>query len=324
MPAWTLLLALRLAAEPSEPLPALELQWSAPTSCPSEASVRRRIAAYVEGAGSARAMQARAEIDRDGPQWTLHLTFGEHTRTLSGASCEELSEAAAVILSIALTPAPASSPAPPWRAPARELPPPPPLPPPTPAPPPSPPAPAEDAPWRGLVRVDAGLGLGITPTLTTGRLSVGALRRRTRAELAGTLWVPAEVPARSGSPRAWVSLGTVHFQLCRVWPRGAVDLTACAGVAVGALRIDRLASTHAVRHRVWAGGTAGFALVWPFRPHLGLWVGPEVTASLRQPELPRLATGARYRSPSVAIRGALGLEVVFPSRTRGAAGKRGR
>src|SRR5690606_19705391 len=95
----------------------------------------------------------------------------------------------------------------------------------------------------------------------------------------------------------------------------------CGGVAMGAVRVDdRGAASRGAHHRLWVGAIVSAAVVWRFRPYAGLFFGPELSIALRRPEV-QLAGGGAYRTGPIAVRGALGIELYFPSRVVPRAGK---
>ncbi|MBL4686997.1 MAG: hypothetical protein JKY37_20545 [Nannocystaceae bacterium] len=155
------------------------------------------------------------------------------------------------------------------------------------------------------------------PTLTTGRVAVGVTTQRLRGELAGTLWTPADATdARGGGARSLVTLGTVQARGCAIVGGDAVRFPLCAGLAMGALRLDdSSASGRQTAHRYWAGGTLSAAIVWRFRPYAALWFGPEVIVAFRRVSIPLAASDEVYRSRRAGVRGGLGIEFYFPSQS---------
>ncbi len=325
--------AARLALGPpppsDEPIPQLELQWNAPDTCPNAATVRGHVAEYLERGVPLRQLDAEASVARDGQRFTLSLRFDGQLRQLDAAVCDDLARAAAVILSLALVPsapeAPAELDAPIQTPPDTPRPKPAPTPPPVaPRPPPEIPQPPTPAPRvQGLVRPDVAIGTGISPTLTTGRLAVGVAWSRARVELAGTLWTPSDAPdPRADGRRTLVTMGSVHAHGCGVPRAGVLEFPLCAGFGLGAVRVDDPGtSPRTTTHRLWAGATASVALVWRFRPNVGLWVGPELTVALNRVSVALEPSPLTYRTGPVAIRGAVGVEFHFPSRVRTRAGK---
>jgi len=305
------------ASSPPDPLDALDLAWQVPAACSDVIAVRKAVAAYLDPQARVRPLAATAVIHEDPPHWVLQLTLGEDTRTLRAASCEELSQAAAVILSLALAPLDEDVPIP--SAPPPEEP--------NARPASAPPLPVPRG-WGALpgwlVRAEVGIGVGITPTLTTARLGVGIRGARYRVEAAGTFWLPADAPATvPESDRVMVTLGSAELRGCLDPKTRHLAFPTCVGVAMGALRVDEFATPRSTTHKFWSGVTLSTAVVWPFARGIALWAGPEVTLALPRPTID-LRAPSTYQSGVAAIRIAGGIELHFSSRQRARAGKKGR
>jgi hypothetical protein len=177
---------------------ALELVWTAPAACPSQADVKQRIDALLEapgkpaasGAQSARA-SAKLTSTRSGYRLTLtlHGEGIEGTRSLSGNDCAELAETAAFLIAVAIDPSlPGAAPPAPEPAPTPEPPPAAPEPPaPAPLPPPKP-APTEVLlPFSLQVSGFGGLWSGGLPRpQTQAGGSVGIATGRVQIEFRGS------------------------------------------------------------------------------------------------------------------------------------------
>jgi hypothetical protein len=89
----------------------LELVWSAPEGCPSEAEVLSAIEGLIGGTDAVleRPLRAEARVERNGAAFRLALDWSTATasavRTVGGATCIELAQAAAVIIALASDPA---------------------------------------------------------------------------------------------------------------------------------------------------------------------------------------------------------------------------
>jgi len=87
----------------------LELRWEAPIECPTGADVRAEVARLLGGVLPAElSLRAEGEATRSDDGWTmrLHTSMGgeEGERELAGERCEELGEAAALILALMIDP----------------------------------------------------------------------------------------------------------------------------------------------------------------------------------------------------------------------------
>src|SRR5690606_19175919 len=90
--------------------PGLTLRWEAPAGCPGEAEVLARVIQMTgEQAAGSTSLQARGKVQAPSPgRWTLELELvgetGTGHRSLEAARCEELAEAAALVVAIAVDP----------------------------------------------------------------------------------------------------------------------------------------------------------------------------------------------------------------------------
>ncbi len=316
------------------------MAWDAPSECPSAQQERGLITSYLDENAEVQPLDAVVVIEGSASAWHMTIATDGQERVVQGATCDELARAAAIIISLALAPEPPpaehgdqAAQADPESLegpdPDTELPP---TPPPVLSPEDEAPTPADDLQGplpgiaeglSGLVRVDAGIGVGVTPTFTTARLATGIAGRGYRVELAGTLWAPADASVARDGLVTRVTLGTAQGRGCGVPRSRRVEFPLCGGVALGALRVDDLVSPRLVTHAFWAGATFSAALVWRFRPHFALWAGPEATIALQRPTV--VLSGPEqvsYQSGRAAVRAALGIEFHFSSRRARAAGKR--
>lgn len=216
------------------------LRWDAPPTCPDVASVLRRVDSLRQPAARgapSRLLQARATVTHEAA-WRLLLhtetraEVGE--RTLSGASCAEVAEAAALILALAADGSDGSPDAPP---PVEQLAPPPPVVTPAPPPPaalsPAPPARPRVAAWRVHVRAEGLLDVGTLPAVAPGAsVALGVSRGRWRAELAGLVLVSqrAEVTPGVGGD---IGLAGALLRGCFALVHAGVSLDACAAFEGG-------------------------------------------------------------------------------------------
>ncbi len=218
----------------------LDLAWTAPTECPSAATVEqefREMTRVAEGRSPA-PLLARAEIVKTEAGYRLTLAterLGEHGETsVTSATCEPLKRAATLLLALAAgedvelvapsEPAPAVAKRPP---PARASAP-------TPAAPPAL-APSREEPWRGALRAS----LEWSPTLLghgafAGRAGVAWLHGAFEAFAGATLWPGVRLPV-SGDVSARFRLASAELGACtRAW-FGDSALFSCLGVSAGVL-----------------------------------------------------------------------------------------
>lgn len=328
-------IAVVLAPTAAPAQPSLQLDWSAPAECPQHEYVAAAFARYV-GAEPATDVEAQAAVRAVDHGYQLELSVGGHLKSLDSESCDDLAEAAALILSIAATApeslgvasAPVSEPSPsnPEAAdePAAE--------PAVSRDPPSSPRPVEPvrpvvAPptipndsaslhprgIRGSVRAEVGFRFGVMPSFGgDASLVVGMLWRAARIEVAGTWWTPRVATLDDdGDTRVLATLGSVEARGCWTPYVRRLEFPLCGGLELGAVRIDgRGAAPAATQHALWVGASVGAAVVWLGHPNLGLWFGPEAVIGLRRPRIEVAQTS--YTVGPAAIRGLLGIEARFP------------
>jgi hypothetical protein len=94
-------------AQPNEPVPVLALDWNAPKRCPDGAKVRARVEQLVGRSHGDRTLTARGAMTVSGtpPRYRLVLrvtttSTAFEERTMTGADCTRLAEAAALILAL--------------------------------------------------------------------------------------------------------------------------------------------------------------------------------------------------------------------------------
>jgi hypothetical protein len=284
-----------------ETAPALPivLRWDAPPGCPAIVTVRAGIARGLpEVPAGIAPMQAsvvvsaadadhwQASLDLRGVDWTA-------TRNLKGATCAAVSDAAGLVIGLALTNELAARPV--IVAPA--------------PPPPAPPAPLSTP----IVSVAMVGDAGALPSATVGgALSLGWRLTHARAELRGSLF-----DSRAGSVGAFpatggrLSLASLAARGCALWG-GAAAAGPC--VAAG---VDRLHGTGT--GPIAAGEVTSDA---PFlgagaqaEARLSRWVvaflGLEAAFPLVRGRFSVKNLGQVYQPAAVSFRGAVGLELRF-------------
>lgn len=223
-----------------------ELDWRAPTGCPSperlRAEITRLIGPNAHPEGTTHVAGEVSAQDNGTYLVKLELEQSGHPgeRTLTGATCAEVSRAAALLIALAIAPnsareEPEPSPPPP--------PPPPPAPaPPTPAPPPPPSAPPATHERSIVIALGPAAEIGLLPALSPGgEVSLGAALDRLSIEAYGSAYLNQNHVADADSATASTSSATVggHFSLrsfgargCAVLAPGDLSFAACAGGSV--------------------------------------------------------------------------------------------
>ncbi len=281
---YALLVAL-LSGSPEMATESGDVQWTGPASCPDAAQMQARI----DAAGGTGRLRVTGEVTHEADEgWRLALSLeldGQtDTRTLTGDSCEELADAAELLIAVRRDelatqeppPLPEPEPAPPEDEPA----PPTPIgvPEPTPgvddrgpAPPPDPPRPR---PLRGFPRwptglqlgAAAGVGLGATPNPGIPvEVAIGGAWPRLRIALRGRYHVPRQVQLADGRT-ATVQVGIASLEACARPGVARVELPLCGQVGVGGSRADGGGGQIRDRRGVWAETGLDLGVAWHLRP----------------------------------------------------------
>jgi hypothetical protein len=253
------------------------IEWTAPEGCPDHDAVVQRIAnqlgGHIDGPLHAELAAARDASGR----WRLRLAMRTPggvagKREIEGATCEEVTTAAALIIALAIREeagadsAPAServAEAPPAEAPESTDP--------APAseavaaaPPAEAPVPiasSRGAPLRWLVRAGVGGEAGTLPGVGPGiGVAIGMVRSRLRVELLGAYWPSRRATASSPTMGGNLDLlaGTV---------RGCVEIAhgiaPCGSVEIGALEAVGVGISNATHHRsAWIAPGVGLLAPW--------------------------------------------------------------
>lgn len=282
----------------------VELDWSAPSACPTAAAVEARIDEYVGESPSDVSVRVEATVIEiaDGWSLTLETTDDEgrsQQRVVEDPDCDALAEVTAVLTALAVDkstaehdqapppePEPALPPAPVERpsAPERE-----------PAPPRSS-KPARDVvapiptrePLRFGVRVAGGFALGWMPAGGDVGLAFTLGRRRWAVEAEALLGAPREVRLSEFEGIGVDLLGwTAAARGCGVLSLGTtVDLPLCAGVEAGQVRGTPVGLDNATAAApTWVAALASPSLRLSVHRRIALWFMPELQIGLLRPDL---------------------------------------
>jgi len=288
---------------PVTPAPvAIELRWEAPAGCPdletARAGIMRGLPPTPTGMEPMQVDVVVSALDADhwraalalrGPDWTA-------TRTLKGATCEAVADAAGLVIGLALM----------SELQAREVVV---APLPTPTPPPPPPL-STPTPTLALALAH---DVGTLPSATTGgTLALGWRWARTRVDLGASLF-ESRAGTVAGQPEtgAKLALASVGARACYL--RGAaLALGPCLGAGVDRLRGQGTGSIMVDEVTNFAPFlAAGLQGEW----RLSRWVAPFVTVGATIPLVrARFSVkdiGQVHQAAAVSFRGAAGLELRF-------------
>lgn len=319
-----LLLGARALAQAEEPPSAgagreaeaspLQLSWSSSEPDCSGNLVAARALQMVGRDVTPPAVDARAEVSRVGPTWTVKLeTRSDNqtgTRVLNGETCKEIQDAVALLLTMILESEVAAVPSP---APDRPDVPPGPVPPPAPTSQPSPSVSpitearpeadvidqrgADTAPepgggeseLGGLARLHGGATLGLEPDVWLGfGAAVGLYWRSLDVAVVGNYWPSTRVGIEGSTGHVEISRLAVGLRGCfTAWSPGHLDVAGCLLPELTLFRYSSHGiedeSRGAADHLLVSGTSAVELRYRPVGRHFSIVLSPGVTWEKAQP-----------------------------------------
>ncbi|MEZ4429583.1 MAG: hypothetical protein R3A51_18060 [Nannocystaceae bacterium] len=177
--------------------------------------------------------------------------------------------------------------------------------------------PAASSRPRGFVRVEALAGGGLMPGVGAGLgVAAGAHGRAWRVELGAEYWPPRETSVEA-EPRARgrVRLAAGVVRGCLQLTARALRLSPCAGVVVGGFAgqgVGDFVVASRTEWSPWVGLSLAPAVIWTPLRWLGLLLALEGVVSATLPEFHIDGAGQLHRVGRVGGRLRLGLELQFP------------
>lgn len=306
---------------------ALQLEWTAPASCPARDDVLARVDELLESSPAPdRTVSARGHVTEAAgrPRYRLDLVVmgnEANRRSLSGDDCAHLADAAALILALALDPEaltrgePAPAPTDAGLAPPIE------------AAPPKPPPPRIDAPVAATPtahpRSPLGLSASARMVLDVGSLpratsGIGAVLTLTGAHLAFELAATTYERRftlngpRNGRAGAWVDLATASAHGCYRDTVLHIDLRACLG---GELGRESTSGVNLVRSRdvsgLWSAASAMLLARALPRSRISPVAGLSLVVPIGSPPVVVDNFGTLFDPSPVVLRFMLGLDVAL-------------
>lgn len=309
----------------------LELGWRAPESCPDVTAARATIDALLDGHAPdpARRVTADVVIEADAAGFLARVRIVEGDavgeREVVAPTCEEVADASALIVAMAIDPRLGGSDAPSPDVPqALDTAVPEPV---VPTPSgeraarlPTTPRAADDPPavrpararLRGLVRASAGVGVGTVPTVTgVVAIGLGVAGPRWRAELDADVWTPRR--------RDDVTIG-VEVTGWSVGVRGCgsplarrLEIPLCIGARAGAAH-GRGVGDLVARRQVapWLSATLGAGLWGWITPRFALALDVDAVVALTRPAFVVQPSGFVVRAPPAGVRAVFGPVLRWP------------
>ncbi len=306
-----MLMVLPAVAKAGDAVP--RILWTAPAGCPSQADVAREVEQLLrqpldQSRGPALTIQGRiSRLANGGYRVLLDFSSGgaQRQRQIEHDDCEKLTEAAALVMAMAIDPERMQLGASELPAPA----------PPPPAPPraaePAPSAESRPIPWSVALmgRGQAGALPGVGPGMG-GQIGIDPLPSL-RLEAAGTYWFPRSQPLVGGA-NAELWMWSAGVRGC--WVGGSRwKLTLCGGPEFGQVTGKGQRLVAAATATDWWGALlvgigGGYRPIGP----LELSLGVEVGASVVRPRYGVEGVGEVFRPAPWLVRASAGLGFEFP------------
>jgi len=291
---------------------AFAVTWQAPDECPDATAIERYVDQVVGDAAvgpvTVRA-SGTAQRTADGRYAaTLELDLGAaapSVRTLDGRDCEAVSQAAALVIALAIRAQSAPPEPPPQPAPE---------PPPQPAPEPTRVSPTQTSRAQPFLSLGPIADFGSTPAATLGvALSGGLNWAGLRFEPGVAYFAPRQASiADRAALGARFSLATAGARLCVPLSQGGLWLAPCVGGGVDWLRGEGFGARAPRNGNAWSATVRGAALAgWDISSIISTHLELEGVLPLTRPEFQVEGAGFVYRRSSVAVRAAFAVDVHF-------------
>jgi hypothetical protein len=300
-----------------------EISWSAPKSCPPREQAIKAIDTLL-GDLEPRETRVRAgvTIKQRRARFELELMLttqsGTGKRSLSGETCNEVVDAAALIVAIAINPkvleraaaetsseSQGTADGTPEEAVTQIEPEPAEEPPPTPTP--------ERKPRpRVAVHAAGGLGAFVLPGPTAAlQLGVGVTGSHWRVDAIGSYWT-RQTQVVSEMVSGHFQLGYAGVRGCGVPVAGPVEFPICGGLDVGAMRGEGLGEGLRVaraQNAIWLAARAGPSVLWRTTRWLGLMLQADAVFPLLRPVFDTQPSGTEvFRAGPAGLKLLLGVE----------------
>lgn len=331
------------------------LEWQAPATCPAKAQLEARLTDHLGGPPDSVNLQVEGSITRAGERWQLDLEARRgqafQHRTLHHSDCAVLTEAAAVLVALAIDPASATI----DRSLATllktattttgEKPGDPSTPPEQPKSPPTEPVPeASEGPAHVAVaasppeknvpapklepsaatpkrrvfaalRLNGGIAYGLRTQVNGGLFGTVAvgLGKLARVEAAGSYWrLNSGAESSQQGAGANVFLGSGMLRGCVVPGRKWLEVPVCGGIELGSIRAVGPGIPESRQGgQLWSAVVIGPALAFVPIPQLAIWLATDGHIALTRPSFRIAPTGEMWRAGGFDFRATLGLEVRF-------------
>lgn len=304
------------AGSAAEPL-GLSLRWSAPADCPDQQTLLARVAELVGERGGAQThepLEVLASVTpRDGgfvAELRTTQRGAERTRVLEAASCNELTEASAVVIALALSPPDETAqPAP--------------LPAPTPAAPRAPVPDEAQPPDTPVRRSNTRLGTGagvvtdfgtLAPVAVGFALGIGGRYGRYLEHGLRVSIFPNRSSTVEGHAEQGVNIGLVAaaLSLCFEPFTGQLALAGCGELELGMLHVEGFGTPTRYNHDApWVAPGLGVRVAYPERGPFRVAMTADALFPTEQTKFTITNLGVAHELPVVAGRLGLLAELIF-------------
>jgi hypothetical protein len=294
---------------------AADLHWDAPAACADAAALDREVSALL---GKPLALVDSVTIDgvirEEGPaQYRLQLRMrarppaaAESVREIQAADCQELLQAAALAIALAVT----NSETAPVAVPARTAP--------VPAAldeaPPKPAAPVAPQASEASVVIDAAalLDVGAFPQAAWGGELELAWQHRWLRVLAVAGWLPLQQQRLSnGAADADFALGFGAVSVCGRTPLGPLQAAACGGFELGQMSVHAIGIDHPKpANTAWRALETRLAVAWPLGRHFAAMASLGLSVPLTRATFV-LDGQPAHQAAAVCLRSLLGLQIAL-------------
>ena len=291
---------------------AITLSWQAPTDCPTPEDVRAEVVRLLGGQvrlPAGRELKASALVAH-GQTWSVsiqtELAGRAGRRAIEAASCQDLADATAMILALAIDPNVVAT------LPVRSK-----------APSPPPFAESQAAPYKRSPPVNFLFGLqatgsqGTLPSVDVGvGGSVGVVARHYRVELRAAYGLRRDQAAKAVTPAD--AYGRFNFLAgtlvgCFNLGQEALAFGPCADVEAGVVSAQGFGVSESfLVHRAWLAVGAGGYVAISLGRHWSVPLHLDVLAPIQRPEFVFNNVPNRvFQAPAVGVRASVGIELRF-------------
>ena len=287
--------ALVMLAQVASAAPGVTVTWSAPAECPAREHVIARIERELGGPTAVHGVEASLAVVHD-DAYRLHLAIRHSSaklgeRDLAGKTCDEVIEAAALIVALAIHKEAEAAAAQPAVIDTTE------------------PVPAPETPMTWTAGAGLGGEAGGLPGVGPGiGVALAALRPPYRVELAAMFWFGRRATLASSAEGGDLDLLAGTLRGCYGERVGG-----CAGIELGGLHASGVGTTTTMTHWTsWLAPSAGVVGRWPVAERIWIVAHADLAIPLTRPHFVIDGNQTDVFQPAAVVgRGSVALEARF-------------